>query len=123
MLRVSLPMWSCSRCVPIRKCGGNYYHRRLRAACRRRVGGLWSQNPPCLASELAVSRWVGAQTVVHFGGNWRKWAVLAEVDCALGEWGAEVSRRGWDAGRIRMRCAPGFARGPGFALRARATAC
>ena len=29
-------------------CGGNYYHRRCVAACRRRVGGLWSQNPPWL---------------------------------------------------------------------------
>ena len=28
-------------------CGGNCYHRRCLAACRRRVGGLWSQNPPC----------------------------------------------------------------------------
>ena len=27
-------------------CGGNCYHRRCVAACRRRVGGLWSQNPP-----------------------------------------------------------------------------
>ena len=53
--------------------------------------GLWSQNPPCLASELAVSRRVAAQTVVHFGEDWRKWAVLGEVDCALGTWGAEVS--------------------------------
>ena len=26
--------------------GGNCYHRRCVAACRRRVGGLWSQNPP-----------------------------------------------------------------------------
>lgn len=49
------------------------------------------QNPPCLASELAVSRRTAAQTVVHFGANWRKWGVLVEVDCALGTWGAEVS--------------------------------
>ena len=54
---------------------------------RRRVGGLWSQNPPCLASELAVSRRVAAQTVVHFGEDWRKWAVVAEVDCTVGKWG------------------------------------
>ena len=88
-------------------------------ACR----GPMVAKPPCLASELAVSRRVAAQTVVRFGENWRKWAVVAEVDCALGTLGAEVSRRGWDVGRIRMRCALGFARGPGFALRARATAC
>lgn len=87
------------------------------------VSGAYGSKTPCLASELAVSRRVGAQTVVHFGGNWRKWAVLVEVYCALGTWGAEVSRRGWDVGRIRMRCALGFACGPGFALRARATAC
>ena len=56
-------------------------------ACR----GPMVAKPPCLASELAVSRWVAAQTVVHFGENWRKWAVVAEVDCALGTWGAGVS--------------------------------
>ena len=28
--------------------GGNCYHRRCFAACRRRVGGLWSRNPPWL---------------------------------------------------------------------------
>ena len=28
--------------------GGNCYHRRCFAACRRRVGGLWSQNPRVL---------------------------------------------------------------------------
>ena len=31
--------------------GGNCYHRRCLAACRRRVGGLWSQNPPRGCSE------------------------------------------------------------------------
>lgn len=56
-------------------------------ACR----GPMVANPPCLASELAVSRRTAAQTVVHFGANWRKWGVLVEVDCALGTWGAEVS--------------------------------
>ena len=30
-------------------CGGNCYHRRCVAACRRRVGGLWSQNPRVVA--------------------------------------------------------------------------
>ena len=52
------------------------------------VSGAYGSKTPCLASELAVSRWVAAQTVVHFGGNWRKWAVLAEADCAVGKWGA-----------------------------------
>lgn len=52
------------------------------------VSGAYGSKTPCLASELAVSRRVAAQTVVHFGENWRKWAVVAEVDCALGTWGA-----------------------------------
>ena len=52
------------------------------------VSGAYGRKTPCLASELAVSRRVAAQTVVHFGENWRKWAVVAEVDCALGTWGA-----------------------------------
>ena len=52
-------------------------------ACR----GPMVAKPPCLASELAVSRWVAAQTVVHFGEDWRKWAVVAEVDCTVGKWG------------------------------------
>ena len=52
------------------------------------VSGAYGRRTPCLASELAVSRRVAAQTVVHFGENWRKWAVVAEVDCALGTWGA-----------------------------------
>ena len=34
------------------------------------VSGAYGSKTHCLASELAVSRWVGAQTVVHFGGNW-----------------------------------------------------
>ena len=37
-------------------CGGNCYHRRCVAACRRRVGGLWSQNPPSAWSEGPASR-------------------------------------------------------------------
>ena len=37
-------------------CGGNCYHRRCFAACRRRVGGLWSQNPPSACSERPASR-------------------------------------------------------------------
>jgi len=37
--------------------GGNYYHRRCLAACRRRVGGLWSQNPPRGCSKCSRPRW------------------------------------------------------------------
>ena len=37
--------------------GGNYYHRRCVAACRRRVGGLWSQNPPSACSKCSPPRW------------------------------------------------------------------
>ena len=36
--------------------GGNCYHRRCVAACRRRVGGLWLQNPPRGCSEGQASR-------------------------------------------------------------------
>ena len=35
--------------------GGNCYHRRCLAACRRRVGGLWSQNPPWLLGWASVA--------------------------------------------------------------------
>ena len=34
---------------------GNCYHRRCVAACRRRVGGLWSQNPPWLLGRASVA--------------------------------------------------------------------
>ena len=37
--------------------GGNCYHRRCVAACRRRVGGLWSQNPPNGCSKCSPPRW------------------------------------------------------------------
>ena len=37
--------------------GGNCYHRRCFAACRRRVGGLWSQNPPGGCSKCSSPRW------------------------------------------------------------------
>ena len=37
--------------------GGNCYHRRCFAACRRRVGGLWSQNPPSGCSKCSPPRW------------------------------------------------------------------
>ena len=36
-------------------CGGNCYHRRCLAACRRRVGGLWSQNPPWLLGRASIA--------------------------------------------------------------------
>ena len=57
--------WSCSTSLSICRggvacfrwwLGGNCYHRRCFAACRRRVGGLWSQNPPCGCSEGPASR-------------------------------------------------------------------
>ena len=37
--------------------GGNCYHRRCLAACRRRVGALWSQNPPRACSKCSSPRW------------------------------------------------------------------
>ena len=37
--------------------GGNCYHRRCVAACRRRVGGLWSQIPPSSCSTCSPPRW------------------------------------------------------------------
>ena len=57
--------WSCS--TSLSSCpggvacvrwwlGGNYYHRRCLAACRRRVGGLWSQNPPSACSKCSPPR-------------------------------------------------------------------
>ena len=48
------------RCGVGRLCwwlGGNCYHRRCLAACRRRVGGLWSQNPPSGCSKCSPPRW------------------------------------------------------------------
>ena len=58
--------WSCS--TSLSSCpggvacfrwwlGGNCYHRRCFAACRRRVGGLWSQNPPRGCSKCSPPRW------------------------------------------------------------------
>ena len=58
--------WSCS--TSLSSCpggvacfrwwlGGNCYHRRCVAACRRRVGGLWSQNPPSACSKCSPPRW------------------------------------------------------------------
>ena len=59
--------------------GGNCYHRRCVAACRRRVGGLWSQNPPSGCSKCSPSRWNGGDmgclgcSGLRFGcaGSWR----------------------------------------------------
>ena len=72
-------------CVPVWWLGGNYYHRRCLAACRRRVGGLWSQNPPWLLGRASVAcPWRGlwflisrvvAQSAVHLGGIWVTWSV------------------------------------------------
>ena len=53
--------------------GGNCYHRRCFAACRRRVGGLWSQNPRMVA-----------QSAVHLGGMRVTWGVWGVVDHGLG---------------------------------------
>ena len=53
--------------------GGNCYHRRCLAACRRRVGGLWSQNPRMVA-----------QSAVHLGGMRVTWGVWGVVDHGLG---------------------------------------
>ena len=60
-------------------CGGNCYHRRCLAACRRRVGGLWSQNPPSACSKCSRPRWNGGDMGFlgcsgrRFGraGSWR----------------------------------------------------
>ena len=75
--------------------GGNYYHRRCLAACRRRVGGLWSQNPPCGCSGGPGPRARGgvygrkiprvvAQSAVHLGGMRVTWGVWGVVDDGLG---------------------------------------
>ena len=47
--------------------GGNCYHRRCVAACRRRVGGLWSQTPRVLA-------WKGQGRVLF---RWLCWSCSA----------------------------------------------
>ena len=75
--------------------GGNCYHRRCFAACRRRVGGLWSQNPPSGCLEGPASRARGgvygcktprvvAQSAVHLGEIWVTWGVWGVVDYGLG---------------------------------------
>ena len=86
--------------------GGNCYHRRCFAACRRRVGGLWSQNPPRAWSEGPASRARGgvygrktprvlAQSAVHLGGMRVTWGVWGVVDDGLGvvAWGEAFSAR------------------------------
>ena len=76
-------------------CGGNYYHRRCVAACRRRVGGLWSQNPPRGCSYGPASRARGgvygrktprvlAQSAVDLGGMGVTWGFWGVVDYGLG---------------------------------------
>ena len=69
--------------------GGNYYHRRCFAACRRRVGGLWSQNPPSACSKCSPPRWYAGDMgclgcsglrcgmVVGLMGEW--WPVCAQA--------------------------------------------
>ena len=63
--------WCCGLCSLV--AWGNCYHRRCFAACRRRVGGLWSQNPR-----------VVAQSAVHLGGMRVTWGVWGVVDDGLG---------------------------------------
>ena len=45
--------------------GGFCYHRRLLSACRRRVGGLWSQNPPLSTGQARAAQCpeLGATTI------------------------------------------------------------
>ena len=45
--------------------GGFCNHRRLLSACRRRVGGLWSQNPPLSTGQARAARCpeLGATTI------------------------------------------------------------
>ena len=75
--------------------GGNCYHRRCVAACRRRVGGLWSQNPPRGCSYGPASRARGgvygrktprvlAQSAVDLGGMGVTWGFWGVVDYGLG---------------------------------------
>ena len=61
-------------------CGGNCYHRRCLAACRRRVGGLWSQNPPrgCSVARLRprVVAWVCCGVWWYVSGVVVAWVVF-----------------------------------------------
>ena len=74
--------------------GGNCYHGRCFAACRRRVGGLWSQNPRVLA-----------QSAVHLGGTRVTWGVWGVVDYGLGvvAWG-EAFSVGRRVGYVGSQC-------------------
>ena len=60
--------------------GGNCYHRRRVAACRRRVGGLWSQNPPrgCSVARLRprVVAWVCCGVWWYVSGVVVAWVVF-----------------------------------------------
>ena len=70
--------------------GGNCYHRRCFAACRRRVGGLWSQNPPRGCSKCSPPRWN-----------------VGDMGC-LGCSGRRFGRGGWvDGGVVTRLCAGG----------------
>ena len=94
LCRDSVPTFLCVLAL-LGLCGGNCYHRRCVAACRRRVGGLWSQNPPRGCSEGPASRARGgvygcktprvvAQSAVHLGEIWVTWGVWGVVDDGLG---------------------------------------
>ena len=96
--------------------GGNCYHRRCVAACRRRVGGLWSQNPPSAWSEGPASRARGgvygrktprvlAQSADHLGGMRVTWGVWGVVDDGLGvvAWG-EAFSVGRRVGYVGSQC-------------------
>ena len=70
--------------------GGNCYHRRCVAACRRRVGGLWSQNPPRACSKCSPPRW--------YAGD------MGFLGCS----GRRFGRGGWvDGGVVARLCAGG----------------
>ena len=74
--------------------GGNCYHRRCVAACRRRVRGLWSQNPRVLA-----------QSAVHLGGMRVTWGVWGVVDFGLGALvRGEVFSAGRRVGYVGPQC-------------------
>ena len=92
--RVVFDMSSCV-CCGVVACfrwwlGGNCYHRRCFAACRRRVGGLWSQNPPRGCSKCRQPRWNAGDmgclgcSGLRFGrGGWVGGGVVARL-CAGG---------------------------------------
>ena len=81
-------------------CGGNYYHRRCVAACRRRVGGLWSQNPPWLLGRAraacSLGGCVGRVRLVFVCLSWCCGL------CSLVAWGNCYHRRCFAACRRRV---------------------